>query len=180
MINKAMIFAVKSHKGQVRKGTQVPYIVHPMEVGAIVAGITSDPEMIAAAILHDTVEDCPQVTLDTIREEFGERVAELVESDSENKSDSWEKRKGDTIESLKKEKSLDKKLIALADKLSNIRSVQRDYEKLGDRLWERFNMKDKRMQGWYYHGVKDALSDLNGLREYREYAELVNQVFIEE
>lgn len=180
MVNKAMIFAVESHKGQVRKGTTIPYIVHPMEVGAIVAGLSSDPEVIAAAILHDTVEDCPTVTLDTIKEQFGERVAKLVESDSENKSDPWQKRKGDTIKALKAETSMDKKIIALADKLSNIRSVQRDYEKIGDRLWERFNMKDKKMQGWYYHGIKDALGDLKYLKEYQEYAKLVNQVFITE
>ena len=58
MINKAIAFAVKAHEGQPRKGTEIPYIFHPLEVGMIVSRITDDEEVIAAAVLHDTVEDC--------------------------------------------------------------------------------------------------------------------------
>ena len=74
MINKAIAFAVKAHEGQPRKGTEIPYIFHPLEVGMIVSRITDDEEVIAAAVLHDTVEDCDTVTLDNIRKEFGDRV----------------------------------------------------------------------------------------------------------
>ena len=78
MIDKAMRFATKAHEGQVRKGTSRPYIVHPIEVGDIVSTMTKDEEVISAAILHDTIEDCKGVTRDVLKEEFSERVASLV------------------------------------------------------------------------------------------------------
>ena len=62
MINKAIEFATKAHEGQYRKGTKRPYIVHPIEVGDIVAAMTKDEEVISAAVLHDTIEDCAGVT----------------------------------------------------------------------------------------------------------------------
>lgn len=58
LLAKAIAFAVEKHRGQVRKGTNIPYIVHPMEAAGITATMTSDPELIAAAVLHDTLEDC--------------------------------------------------------------------------------------------------------------------------
>ncbi len=177
MINEAMAFAIEAHEGQLRKGTNIPYILHPMEAGAIVAGITEDPELIAAAILHDTIEDCPNVTLSMVRDKFGEKVAGIVDSESEDKRDSWEKRKGDTIKALMAESDIEKKIVALADKLSNMRAMYRDYMKLGDELWQRFNMKDKKMQGWYYKGLRDALKDLDYLPEYQEFARYINIVF---
>ena len=75
MINKAIAFATKAHGGQRRKGTDIPFILHPMEVGMIVSRMTDDAEVIAAAVLHDVVEDCQSVSVEQIAEEFGERVA---------------------------------------------------------------------------------------------------------
>lgn len=77
---RAHEFAAQAHAavGQVRKYTGEPYIVHPEEVAAIVATVTNDEEMIAAAYLHDVVEDT-NVTLDQIEKEFGSDVAALVE-----------------------------------------------------------------------------------------------------
>lgn len=177
MINKAIAFAVKAHEGQPRKGTEIPYIFHPLEVGMIVSRITDDEEVIAAAVLHDTVEDCYAVTLDDIRREFGDRVARIVGLESEDKDKSWEERKAATVRSLKKEPMREAKIVALGDKLSNIRCFYADYIKLGDELWQRFNMKDKRMQGRYYHGLCEALSDLSDLEEYQEFRRMVEMVF---
>jgi (p)ppGpp synthase/HD superfamily hydrolase len=177
MINKAIAFAVMAHTGQFRKGTQLPYILHPMEVGMIVSRMTNDPEIIVAAILHDTVEDCDDVTPERIREEFGERVASLVTRGSEDKSLSWKERKSNTLKSLKNETVKGVKLIALGDKLSNIRSLHHDYEWVGEELWERFNMKDKKMQGWYYTGLCEALKSLEYYPEYEEFCLMVNHVF---
>lgn len=177
MINKAIAFAVKAHEGQPRKGTEIPYIFHPLEVGMIVSRITDDEEVIAAAVLHDTVEDCDAVTLDDIRREFGDRVARIVGLESEDKDKSWEERKAATVRSLKKEPMREAKIVALGDKLSNIRCFYADYIKLGDELWQRFNMKDKRMQGRYYHGLCEALSNLSDLEEYQEFRRMVEMVF---
>ena len=78
MVNKAIRFAVNAHEGQCRKGTERPYILHPIEVASIVARMTDDQEVICAAVLHDTVEDCNNITPKLLREMFSPRVAELV------------------------------------------------------------------------------------------------------
>ena len=75
MFDEAVQFATKAHKGQIRKGTKKPYIVHPLEVADIVAAMTSDEESLSAAVLHDTIEDCEGVTEEVLRARFGERVA---------------------------------------------------------------------------------------------------------
>lgn len=177
MINKAISFALRAHEGQLRKGTKLPYIVHPMEVGAIVSRMTTDEEVIAAAILHDTLEDCESVTFDTLFQAFGERVAKIVKAESEEKGGTWTERKGRTLEKLRKESISDVKLVALGDKLSNARSLWRDYGRLGDEVWLRFTMKDKRQQAWYYRGLCDAMCDMGDFPEYQEFCELVENVF---
>lgn len=177
MINKAIAFATKAHEGQLRKGTNLPYIFHPIEVGMIVSRMTDDNEVIAAAVLHDTVEDCDGVSLDMIREEFGEKVARIVTAESEDKAKSWMERKAHTIDFLKNETLKDTKIVALGDKLSNIRSLYGDYKRVGERIWQRFNMKDKEKQGWYYRGLCDSLADLVEFPEYAEFCDLVDRVF---
>lgn len=138
LLNKAIIFAVQNHAGTPRKGTNIPYIVHPMEVAAIVAGITDDEEVIAAAVLYDTLEDTETTTAELV-DNFGYRVAALVGAESENKredekaEDTWKIRKEETIQHLTAAR-YDAKVIALGDKLANIRAIQRDYELLGDKF----------------------------------------------
>lgn len=177
MINKAIDFAVKAHKDQFRKGTRIPFILHPMEVGVIVSKMTSDEEIISAAFLHDTVEDCPHVSIEDIRREFGDRIASMVDCESEDKSRTWMERKSHTIYYLKEEASKEVRFIALGDKLANIRSLVKDYALVGDQLWERFNMKDKKMQGWYYRSMIDSLSSMKEYPQYEEYVNLVHSLF---
>lgn len=181
LLDKAIIFAVNAHRGQLRKGTNTPYILHPMEAAAIVGSMTDDDEVIAAAVLHDTVEDTA-ATIEEIRERFGDRVAELVAAESENKREdkpaasTWKIRKEETIEHLKTAPK-EVKILTLGDKLSNIRSICRDYEAQGDALWQRFNQKDKNEHRWYYKSIADCLSDLCEYPAYKEYAFLVEKTF---
>ncbi len=176
MIERAIDFATKAHEGQFRKGTTRPYIVHPLEVGAIVATMTDDAEIISAAILHDTVEDC-DVTAEEICETFSERVAHLVMQESEDKSKTWMERKGATIEHLKNAPR-EVQMIGLADKLSNMRDIDRDYPECGDKLWNRFRMRDKYWIGWYYKGVMESLQEsLSGAQAFEEYRKLVRKHF---
>ena len=181
LLDKAIIFAVNAHRGQLRKGSNAPYILHPMEAAAIVAAMTDDEEVIAAAVLHDTVEDTA-VTLDEICEQFGKRVAELVAAESENKREdkpaasTWKIRKEETIERLKAAPK-EVKMLTLGDKLSNIRSICRDYEAQGDALWQRFNQKDKNEHRWYYKSIADCLSDLCEYPAYKEYVFLAEKTF---
>lgn len=176
MINEAIIFATKAHNGQTRKGINTPYILHPLEAAIIVSQIKYDEKLITAAILHDTVEDTG-VTIETIAEKFGRRVAELVEIESEDKTKSWRERKQHTVEHLSVEKDQDVKIVTLGDKLSNIRAMYRDYMQIGDELWKRFNEKNKSEQKWYYEGLVKALESLSQYEAYKEFKELVNKVF---
>lgn len=176
MINKAIRFAVDAHEGQLRKGTTRPYILHPLEVGGIVARMTDDPELISAAILHDTVEDCEGITQEVLCREFSERVAHLVSQESEDKSKTWLERKSDTIRRLKSAPR-EVQMIALGDKLSNIRDIDRDYREVGEALWQRFRMKDKEIIGWYYKNIRESLKCLEELPAYREYCALVEKNF---
>jgi len=177
MVDKALEFATKAHEGQFRKGTKRPYIVHPIEVGDIVASMTVDEEIISAAILHDTIEDCEDISKEILEKEFSARVVDLVMQESEDKSKSWMERKGATIKRLATA-SREIQMIGLADKLSNMRDINRDYPIVGELLWERFRMKDKNTIGWYYKGIQEALAkDFAGIPAYEEYCQLVEKNF---
>lgn len=175
MINEAIQFAAKAHAGAHRKGTNTPYIFHPLEAMTIAARLTSDEEVLAAAVLHDTIEDAG-ISYEDINNVFGKRVADLVSCESEDKSKSWEERKTYTLNTLKDE-SREVKIIALGDKLSNMRAIAKDYSEIGDALWERFNVKDKAKQGWYYKGIAEALEELKDSYEWQELKRLTEIVF---
>lgn len=176
MLNKAICFAAQAHNGQFRKGTHIPYILHPMEAASIVGGMTEDIEVISAALLHDTVEDCAGITLELIRKEFGERIAFFVQQESEDKTKSWKERKRSTIELLQNAPE-EVKIIALGDKLSNLRSLYKDSQTLGPRLWDRFHVTDKNLHAWYYKGLLTSLKGLERFIAYQEYQDLVLKVF---
>lgn len=177
MIDTAIAFATQAHEGQVRKGTSRPFILHPLEVGKIVASMTEDEEVISAAILHDTIEDCEGITEEILREKFTERVASLVAQESEDKSKTWMERKSATIAHLKVAPR-EIQMIGLADKLSNMRDIDRDYPECGEELWNRFRMKDKNVIGWYYKSIRESLEEaMAGTETYREYCKLVEKNF---
>ena len=122
LLDRAIIFAVRAHAGTERRGKGFPYIVHPMEAVSIAATITSDQEILAAAALHDTVEDT-DVTVDQIRSEFGERIASLVAAETDavmegkSQNETWHERKQAAIDRLARVSS-DAKIVAMGDKLS--------------------------------------------------------------
>ena len=181
VLDRAIIFAVKAHSGTERRGKGYPYIVHPLEAVEIVATMTKDQELLAAAALHDTVEDT-DVTVGQIREEFGDRVAELVASESDempvgvSEEDSWHARKQAAIDRLSRA-GREAKMVALGDKLSNMRAIARDYAVQGDALWNLFHAKDPKDHEWHYRGLADALRELEDTFAYREFENLINQVF---
>ena len=181
VLDRAIIFAVKAHSGTERRGKGYPYIVHPIEAVEIVATMTADQELLAAAALHDTVEDT-DVTVDQIREEFGDRVADLVASESDtfeegvSEEDSWHTRKQAAIDRLSKA-SFEAKMVALGDKLSNMRAIARDYAVQGDALWNLFHVKERADHEWHYRGLAGALRELEGTFAYKEFDNLINQVF---
>lgn len=181
ILDRAIVFATEAHSGVFRKGGKTPYIVHPMEVAAIAARMTDDIEVIAAAVLHDVIEDTP-TTAEQLEDMFGKRVLELVCADSEDKREdrsaveTWEIRKRETLERIPK-LSKNEQIIILSDKLSNLRSIYHDFQIIGDELWERFNVKDKSKQEWYYSGIAERLDKVKDTNAFKEYIELLFEVF---
>ena len=181
VLDKAIVFAVKAHAGTERRGKGFPYIVHPLEAVEIVATMTTDQELLAAAALHDTVEDT-DVTLDDIRREFGDRVAKLVEEESDvfmegvSEADSWHERKQAAIDRLS-HASRDAKMVALGDKLSNARIIYRDKVQKGDKLWSIFHVTDVKEHEWHYRGLASSLKELEGTFAYTEFTDLVEKIF---
>ncbi len=181
ILDKAIIFATKAHSGTFRKVSKVPYIVHPLEAAVIASSITTDEEIISAAVLHDVIEDT-YVTREELEKEFGSRVTNLVCADSENKredkpaSETWEIRKQETLDRVSTA-SKDEQIIVLSDKLANIRSIYRDYLAIGDEIWNRFNVKDKSKHAWYYKGIAERLNKVKNTQAFKEYANLILLVF---
>ena len=181
LLDRAIIFAVQAHHNTERRGKGFPYIVHPLEAVEIVATITPDQELLAAAALHDTIEDT-DVTVEQLREAFGERVAELVHAESDrftegvSEADSWHDRKQAAIDRLANA-SHDAKIVAMGDKLSNMRAIARDYALKGDQLWQIFHVTDKASHEWHYRGLARSLSELSDTFAYKEFVSLINQVF---
>lgn len=180
-VDKAIIFATNAHKNVERRGKGFPYIIHPLEALSIVATMTSEKELLAAAVLHDVVEDT-DYTVEDIRKEFGERVARIVESESdvefagESSENSWKKRKQIAITRLK-DASIDSKIVALGDKLSNMRAIYRDYLAVGDEIWKKFHVKNIEDHEWHYRGLADSLSELSYTEAYKEFVSLIEKVF---
>ena len=183
LLNEAIEFAAQAHAGQPRKGSNLPYIVHPMEAVAICASFTDDEEVLAAAALHDVVEDAG-VAVDELQERFGARVASIVAGESENKREgipaaqTWKVRKTESIEHLANAEDVGVRMVCLSDKLSNIRSIQRDFNAVGEAVWQRFNQKDPAEHAWYYSTIADVLqADLGETEAWREYRRRVDEVF---
>ena len=181
LVSEAILFAVKAHDGMRRKKSNAPYILHPMEAAVIVGTMTDDQNLIAAAALHDVVEDSG-ITIEEIAEKFGERVRELVKSETEDKradlppSETWRIRKEESLSVLKKTDDEGVLMVWLGDKLANMRSIYRDWKAEGDAMWQRFNQKNVDEQAWYYRSIvklTERLSDRSAWLEYKTLTELV-------
>lgn len=181
LLDKAIIFAVKAHKNIERRGKGFPYIAHPLEAMSIVATMTNDQELLAAACLHDVIEDT-EYTYETIKSHFNKRVADLVQAESDiiipdkDAAHSWVERKQAQMDHLRNSPR-DVQMVALGDKLSNMRALARDYEVVGDELWNRFHVTDPKLHAWHYRGLAEALSDLKDTIAYQEFHYLIEKTF---
>lgn len=181
LLDRAIIYAVKAHANTERRDKGFPYIVHPMEAMAIAATITPDQEVLSAAALHDVVEDT-DCTIEELRSEFGNRIADLVESESDKYAgsasgkDIWREGKQAAIERLAKA-DRDSKIVALGDKLSNMRAIARDFDQIGNKIWERFHAPEPQDHEWRYRGLAASLSELSDTAAYKEFVELIDRVF---
>jgi myo-inositol-1(or 4)-monophosphatase len=181
LVSEAIAFAVKAHDGMRRKKSSAPYILHPMEAAVIVGTMTEDQNLIAAAALHDVVEDAG-ITIEEIEERFGKRVRELVQSETENKRDhlppaeTWRIRKEESLAVLKDTEDIGVLMVWLGDKLANMRSLYRDWKVEGDAMWQRFNQKNVKEQAWYYCSILELTERLSGTSSWLEYKTLTELV----
>ncbi len=167
---RALSFAADTHRRQIRKGTNgVPYLAHLLAVASLVLEAGGDEQLAIAALLHDAAEDQGgRAMLETIRAEFGERVARVVEgcTDSfELPKPPWCARKRRYIAHLREKAEVETCLVSAADKLHNARSIVADYHREGERVFERFrgrpghddarDRKDRTL--WYYRQMVGAL-----------------------
>ncbi len=182
LVSEAIAFAVKAHDGQRRKKSNAPYILHPMEAAVIVGTMTDDQNLIAAAALHDVVEDAG-ITMEEIGKRFGERVKELVASETENKrtelppADTWRIRKEETLEVLKNTDDPGVLMVWLGDKLANMRAIYREWKAEGHAMWQRFNQTDANAQAWYYRSVAKLTERLSHTSAWLEYQTLTDLIF---
>ena len=178
LFDQAILFAVKHHAGAVRKTSALPYIVHPLETMQILYSMGADIPLLTAAVLHDTVEDT-HATLNDIYLKFGNHIGALVEAHTEDKRLTWMERKQHTIQTLP-QASMEVKMMILADKVSNLRSIAKDYKRLGEVFWDSFNAP-KEKQKWYYSQVYQALHELKDTPQtaeiYGEMERLYNEIF---
>lgn len=154
--------AVEAHSGQVRKGTTIPYISHPMAVAAIALEHGADEEQAIAALLHDAVEDGGIEYAQRIEQKFGHRVAVIVEGCTDGVPDAlgvkedWQLRKERYIAHLKAA-SDDILLVSGADKLHNARAIVEDLQRIGSVVFERFSAT-KEQTLWYYETLSSIFS----------------------
>ncbi len=182
LVDKAIRFAVEAHAGTERRGKGFPYVIHVLEAMAIVATMTNDPELLAAAALHDTIEDT-DVTVEELKKQFGPRVAALVEKETDiqlaedGHRKTWRVRKQEAIDRIAAS-TREAKMVALGDKLSNMRAIARDYHRKGDALWNLFHAPGGRADHeWHYRGLAASLSELADTEAYQEFCALIDDVF---
>ncbi len=183
ILEEAIIYATILHQGKRRKFKGNPFILHPMEVAQILSTMTDDLEVISAGILHDVVEDTDG-TLEEIEKRFGKRVAMLVDSESEKEypgetpAATWQRRKEDAVNRLKESKDIGVKMIWLADKLANMRSIAGMYSEKGEEMWSLLHQNDPAMQRWYYRSIAEALElSLNKTGAFKELIKHINFIW---
>jgi (p)ppGpp synthase/HD superfamily hydrolase len=157
-LDKAVRVAARAHErqGQHRKGTDIPYIVHPFGVMVIAANVTDDEDVLVACLLHDILEDVsPEIYSEqNMRQEFGERVLAMVKDVSKDEAIAdWHERCAAYLENLENRASEQSLIVSAADKIHNLRSMIIDYREVGDMLWQRFSTGSSKDQLWWYESV---------------------------
>lgn len=181
-VSEAICFATEAFDGKIRKGDGGPAIFHSIEAASVVQEICGDEDTVCAAVLHDTVEDAG-ITIEQIREKFGERVAFLVASETEEKyrsrssEETWQQRKEESLKVLMSTDDQGIHAMWLGDKLSNIRSFARLKKRYGDNMWQFFNQKDPMKHKWYYETIASELDAFSDTSCYNEYISLLKNIF---
>jgi GTP pyrophosphokinase len=156
--SEALILAARLHAGQYRKGKSVPYLGHLLAVASLVLESGGNEDQAIAALLHDAIEDQgDKVSLEEIRQRFGDAVAEMVDGCTDARSfpkAPWRERKEAYLAHLRGAPASER-LVAAADKLHNAWTVLVDYRVQGEAVWDRFN-GGREGTLWYYRALVEA------------------------
>lgn len=155
-VNLALKTASKAHRDQARKGTDIPYISHPVAVAMIINEYTTDENTIVAGVLHDILEDVkPSIYSEMdMRGDFGDKITDIVKDVSEDKvagepEKPWIERKKGYLAHLDNLANVEPIIVSTADKIHNLTDMLDEYERVGNELWQRFNAsKDDEL--WFY------------------------------
>lgn len=182
LLCQATRLAAQAHDGGYCINSRLPYLLHAMETAQIVATMTEDEDVLAAAMLHDVLA-YTGVGEDEMRQTVGGHVTELVLAvgrGQEAPAEEMDRAQGQKqVDSLLAERRLEVKMIVLGDKLSELRALQRSYQRLGEQVWKGYRCEREAL-GWYYQAVTDALQDLNTYPVWHELANDVWEVFWQE
>lgn len=140
-----------AHRDHFRKGSGIPYVAHLYGVMYLLSQVTDDEDVLIAGLLHDVLEDVPQVySREQMEKDFGSRVVEIVLGVTKDDSLSqWQQRADAYIARLRDAASDESVMVSCADKLHNLKSIVDDYSRIGDQLWERFTSGKEGQQWWY-------------------------------
>lgn len=167
----ALDLAIDAHKGQKRKGTDIPYIKHILDVYEILRNENIDNETLIIGILHDTVEDTT-TTLEDIQWWFGDYVRFGVECESEDKTiNNYFERKKEHIDRIK-QAPINIQLVNCADKLANITDIINDYNEIGEDVFKRFKQGKTGILKYYEYAILNY--KLNGFETFEKLKEKFN------
>ena len=175
---EALIFAIRLHAKQIRKGTTIPYIAHLLSVAGIAIEYGADEDEAIAALLHDAIEDQGGAAIrDEIRQRFGEKVVEIVNGCTDadvRPKPPWQARKEAYITHLR-DASPSVRLVSAADKVHNIQTIIKDYRAIGDTLWGRFK-GGKEGTLWYYRALVSTFREGGSTPMIEELDRLVSEL----
>ncbi|HEV7952067.1 MAG TPA: HD domain-containing protein [Candidatus Saccharimonadales bacterium] len=158
-LDEAMRVAAMAHSEQTRKGTDIPYIVHPFAVMYIVSQATNDEDVLIASLFHDIIEDVPdKYSKEQMQRAFGARVVRIVEGVTKDDTiEDWQGRADAYLDHLRTA-DIESVMVSGADKIHNLQSILLDYERYGEELWTRFNA-GKESQLWWYESILEVLQE---------------------
>lgn len=173
LLTKAISFAADAHRDQQLLPGTAPYIVHPMEVASVCASMSDDPALLAACMLHDTVSLCPGVTGDSLRADFGDHVADLVEGNARRGIDLTGKLNHEAYADMSEEELM----LLISDLTSALRGMERSFIKQGAAFWKDLGSDAKKQMSAYFRAVTDILDPLRETPVYGEFTGIVNKLF---
>jgi (p)ppGpp synthase/HD superfamily hydrolase len=173
LLEKAHRLMLKAHGQQVRKTDGSPYVIHPMMVAKKLARLNFPDEVIAAAMIHDILEDT-DITEQQLRQELGDEVVDIILPLSEDKKLEWEDRKKEYIHDVKNG-SASTKAVSIADKIHNLESIIETHKTMGSDIWTKFN-RNKEQKMWFEREMLKAFQESWDHPMIAEYEKLLRQV----